>query len=49
MNLPTIADCKKFLLLLQTTIVVFLLVLVVSCNSTEEKPSAVWTAPKTAS
>src|SRR6478609_11789795 len=49
MNLPTIADCKKFLLLLQTTIVVFLLVLVASCNSTEEKSSAVWTAPKSAS
>ena len=49
MKLATIAFYKKFLLLLQNTIVVFLLVLVVSCNSTEEKSSAVWTAPKSAS
>ena len=49
MKLPTIACYKKLLLLLQSTVVVFLVVLIVSCNSTEEKSSAVWTAPKNAS
>jgi len=49
MKQPTIAYYKKFFLLLQNIIVVFLFALIVSCNSTEEKSSAVWTAPGSAS
>jgi len=49
MKQPTIAYYKKFFLLLQNIIVVFLFALIVSCNSTEEKSSAMWTAPESAS
>ncbi len=48
MKQPTIAYYKKLFLLLQNTYVVFLLVLA-ACNSTQEKSSAIWTAPDSAS